>query len=56
MVCENCGEYTKSIWLGSFYNFEDAREARYRAEDEYYGEYASRHSRPPFKYDGPQFF
>jgi HNH endonuclease len=36
----------KSFFLGTFIDFEDARQARYDAEDRYFGEFAARHSRP----------
>jgi HNH endonuclease len=36
-----------TIYLGDFDNIEDARQARYDAEDKYFGEFAARHSRPP---------
>jgi hypothetical protein len=48
----------KRIYLGYFkdFEFEDAVTARYAAEDEYFGEFAARHSRPPFTYAGSDLF
>jgi hypothetical protein len=36
----------KRIQLGYFTDFDDACQARWDAEDQYFGEYAARHSRP----------
>jgi hypothetical protein len=46
----------KKIYLGCFYNFEDAVAARHEAEDEYFGEFAARHSKSEITYTGPDLF
>ena len=38
----------KDIYLGRFYNFEDAKEARLKAEDKYYREYSYKNSQKLF--------